>query len=114
MRRIETNPSLGQPECFVIYEDKALRGNVLVTSHKGVAVIWFIFVKPKHRRKGYAKEMVEYVQTLFPVVVTEYGVTPKPSRNLLERLGFKKDGNLLVWKSPSVIASSTPPEQSES
>ena len=95
-------PTLGVPSCYCLTDDddeSKVYGTILITHFgKAIAVIWFIWVKPTHRRKGCASAMVRALQKEFKIIRTQYDVTPKGSKLMLKKCGFERDGNELIWR----------------
>ena len=83
--------------CLVtVYSDEEKKPLITFGKKKRhrVATLWHIYVPSEHRRKGYARVLLDAVKKgcdeMITEVVTTYGA------NLLPSCWFKKDG--LVWR----------------
>lgn len=97
-------PNIGQPMWFEYRDDEVRKGKTLscvcvCAIGNKVATICHIYTRPKQRRKGYATKLVEFLKENFGLVQTQLSASGKESVAMLEKCGFEKEGNLLVWKS---------------
>jgi len=62
------------------------------------AMLLFIMITPKKRKKGYATKVVKYLQARFNKLTTHHLDSSKDGRRLMESNGFKRKGDKLIWK----------------
>ena len=119
---IEFVPRIGNPYCYVFYDDKENKkkniGYIMGThlSDK-LAYIWFVFVRERYRGKGHGKMMVKFLQGVVPndtivtpviedfkgfgAIKTQVGGSTKDGVEMLKKCGFiRKEGDY-VWERQS-------------
>jgi len=131
MIMIERQKNFGIPQCILFRESDKRKGRevgaVTITSlGEKVAIIFFVYVWQKHRRKGFGSMMIKYLMGEKPdgildvepefhgydLIATQWSASTPASRKMLLKLGFVKKEDRLEW-SRLETASSTPLESSE-
>jgi len=76
------------------------KSHALITSSDkaGDVKLWYIYTNPKDRKKGYAKRIIEALQSQVRAIFTGYSNTVREGRNLVRGCGFKKEDDQLVWR----------------
>lgn len=65
------------------------------------AVIYYMYVKPKHRKEGYGSFILQRLMQEFNSVKTQVSASSKESIDFLTKKGFKEEKGWLVWKKSS-------------
>ena len=125
MINIDLDMNVGKPICFVFTDtekrDGKEIGHILISSlGNGYCMVWNVYVWPKQRRKRYGTMMVKFLQGELPEnccgllrdvpwsgyekIVTQWNATPKESKMMLEKCGFERKGNLLLWERSNAAA----------
>ena len=65
-----------------------------------IATIFYMYIKPKYRRKGYATRIVDFLKFRFDEVSTQVNASSKESVSYLVSRDFQIRGNTLIWKKP--------------
>jgi hypothetical protein len=113
----------GDPQ-WLLFRDSGMRdgkevGSILISEIGKMAIIIFMWVWPKQRRKGYATMMVKYLQGEshdgilitepdfkgYDVLATQWSASIPASRQLLKKLGFIKKEDRLEWSRLETVSS---------
>lgn len=91
-------PYFGKPKCTEFLVNGNVIGYVLVSFlGEFQCWLWHIYVSPKCRKMGYGRQMVRQLKDRFKEIRTEAGASTNSGVRMLRKLGFKKDGDWLVW-----------------
>lgn len=69
----------------------------IVMEPDGVAIIYYMYIKPKHRKKGYAAYVLDGLKISATKIITQVSSSSQQSIDYLKQQGFKKEGDWLVW-----------------
>lgn len=89
--------------CFDLFakkkesDKKAVGFFKIVVDEPKTAIIYYMYIKPKYRHKGYGKKMLAGLKDKFSKLSTQINASSKDSISFLKYHGFKEAGNWLVW-----------------
>lgn len=97
---VEVQPSAGVPYDWLVYRGKQKRytGFVKVVVEADAAIIYYIYIKPAQRRKGFGSSVLSDMKNSFEEIKTQVSASSKESIDFLSKNGFIRDGDWLVWK----------------
>jgi len=97
--RYDEYPIPGLPVSYLAYDGDNKVGFMIVCllNDEG-AIVAYITTNRKYRRKGYATEMVQWLMKQSNYVKTGWSGSTQISRNMFVNIGFKKEGDWLVWR----------------
>jgi hypothetical protein len=86
-----------------IHAEESVSHALMLTTNRaennGSVVLWFIGTDKRYFRRGYAAKLVEYLQSLFGEIITQWGTDA--GNALMLKCGFvKTDTGNLVWTRP--------------
>lgn len=70
----------------------------VVIEPNNTAVIYYMYVKPKHRNMGYAKFVIDDLKTHAQKIMTQISASADSSVEFLKKQDFKAEGDWLVWQ----------------
>lgn len=97
---IEVQLSTGIPYDWLIYRGpkKRYAGFAKIVVEEDTAVIYYIYVKPAQRRKGFGSKLLGDMKNTFEKILTQVSASSKESVDFLSKNGFIIEGDLLIWR----------------
>ena len=97
---IEVQPSVGIPYDWLIYRGpkKRYSGFAKIVVEEDAAIIYYIYIKPTQRRKGFGSKLLGDMKNAFEEIKTQVSASSKESVDFLSKNGFIREGDWLIWR----------------
>ena len=97
---IERQQSAGNPFDDLLYRGKQKRycGFGKIVEEDGVGIIYYIYIKPSQRRKGFGAELLTCWKSGYDEIKTQVSASSKESVDFLSKNGFIREDDWLIWR----------------
>jgi len=97
---IDIQQSVGMPYDWLVYRGpkKRYSGFAKIVVEESVAIIYYIYIKPTQRRKGFGSQLLDDMKSTFDEIKTQVSASSKESVDFLSKNGFIREDDWLIWR----------------